>query len=93
VSGDGGYELVVTPPARLALTDGLREAVAAAVIDLLTTSLVVQPNRVGRQLRGQLDGIWAARRGAYRVLYRITEEQREVIAVRIDHRRDAYRAR
>ncbi|MGI8680154.1 MAG: type II toxin-antitoxin system RelE family toxin [Jatrophihabitans sp.] len=49
--------------------------------------------RVGEPLRGELSGIWAARRGTYRVPYRLNEGQREVIVVRVDHRRDAYRPR
>ena len=32
-----------------------------------------------------------ARRGTYRVLYRIREDVREVIVLRVEHRRDAYR--
>lgn len=87
------YELVLTPPARRALTDQPPQAVAAAVIDFLTTTLIVQPRRVGKPLRGELSGIWAARRGTYRVLYRLNDERREVIVVRVDHRRDAYRPR
>jgi mRNA-degrading endonuclease RelE of RelBE toxin-antitoxin system len=85
------YEIVLTPPARRAIAEGLPEAVAAAVIDFLTTALLDNPKRVGKPLRDDLDGIWSARRGTYRVLYRIREEQREVIVLRIDHRRDAYR--
>ncbi|WP_460626861.1 type II toxin-antitoxin system RelE family toxin [Intrasporangium mesophilum] len=38
-------------------------------------------------------GIHSARRGTYRVLYRINESQREVVVLRVDHRRDAYRPR
>ena len=87
------YELVLTPPARRALTDQLPEAVAAAVIDFLTTTLIRQPRGVGKPLRGELSGIWAARRGTYCVLYRLNEDRREVIIVRVDHRRDAYRPR
>jgi len=87
------YELVVTPPARRALADELPEAVAGAVIDLLTTALVREPRRVGKPLRGQLEGVWSARRGTYRVLYRIVEEAREVVVLRIEHRRDVYRPR
>ena len=87
------HELVLTPPARRALTDRLPEAVATAVIDFLTTSLVAQPRRVGKPLRGDLAGIWSARRGTYRVLYRIREDPREVVVLRIEHRRDAYRPR
>lgn len=87
------YELVVAPPARRALTDQLPEPVAAAVIDFLTTALIDNPRRVGKPLRGELAGIWSARRGTYRVLYRVREDRREVVVVRIDHRREVYRPR
>ena len=87
------YELVLTPPARRALTDRLPKAVATAVIDFLTTVLVENPRRVGKPLRGDLAGIWSARRGTYRVLYRLREDTREVIVLRVDHRKDAYRPR
>lgn len=90
---DDEYELVLTPPARRALTDVLPEAVAGAAIDFLTTALVQQPRRVGRSLRGDLAGVWSARRGTYRVLHRLRDEPREVIVLRIEHRRDVYRSR
>ena len=85
------YEIVLTPPARRALAEELPEAVAAAVIDVVTTALRDSPQRVGKPLRDDLDGIWSARRGTYRVLYRIREEPREVVVLGVDHRRDAYR--
>jgi mRNA interferase RelE/StbE len=69
------------------------EAVAVAVIDFLTTSLVADPKRVGKPLRGDLVGIWAARRGTYRILYRVLDEQREVVVLRVEHRRPVYRRR
>lgn len=87
------YELVVTPPAQRALERGVSEGVATAVIEFLTGSLIAAPRRVGKPLRYELDGIWAARRGTYRVLYRINEEAHEVVVLRIEHRRDAYRRR
>lgn len=85
------HELVLTPPAIRAVQSGLPEGVAAAVVEFLTGALVENPHRVGRQLRGDLSGIHSARRGTYRVLYRINEAKREVVVLRIDHRRDAYR--
>lgn len=91
MTGQDDYELVLTAPARRALTDRLPETVAAAVIDFLATALVAQPHRVGRPLRGQLDGIWSARRGTYRILYRVRDDVSEVLVLRIEHRRDAYR--
>lgn len=85
------YELVLTPPAIRAIQSGLPEGVAAAVIEFLTGALIENPHRVGKQLRRELGGIHSARRGTYRVLYRINEAQREVVVLRIEHRRDVYR--
>ena len=92
MTDDEEYELVLTAPARRALTDRLPEAVAAAVIDFVTSALVQQPRRVGNPLRGELAGIWSARRGTYRMLYRVREQPREVVVLRVEHRRDAYRS-
>jgi mRNA-degrading endonuclease RelE of RelBE toxin-antitoxin system len=85
------YELVVAPPATRAIQSGLPEQVAAAVIEFVTCPLLEYPQRDGKPLRGQLAGIYSARRGTYRVLYRISEEAGEVLVVRIDHRAHAYR--
>ena len=86
------FEIVLTPPARRAIAEELPEAVAAAVIDFITTVLLQSPHRVGKPLRDDLAGVWSARRGTYRILYRIHDERREVVVLRIDHRRDAYRS-
>lgn len=88
---EGRYELVLTPPAIRAVQSGLPEGIAAAIIEFLTGALVENPHRVGKQLRGDLAGIHSARRGTYRVLYRINEAQHEVVVLRIEHRRDVYR--
>jgi mRNA interferase RelE/StbE len=88
---DARYELVVTAPAARAIGEQLPEAVAFAVIDFLTGPLLDNPKRVGAPLRGELEGIWSARRGTYRVLYRVDETNREVVVLRVGHRRDIYR--
>ena len=85
------YELVVTPPARRALATLLPEPIAAAAIEFLTGALVAAPQRVGKPLRFEMAGVWSARRGTYRVLYRINEDTHEVVVLRVEHRRDAYR--
>ncbi|GGC07655.1 type II toxin-antitoxin system RelE family toxin [Cellulomonas carbonis] len=85
------YELVLTPPAVRAIRSRLPEAIAAAVIEFLTGALVNNPRRVGKPLRGDLAGIHSARRGTYRVLYRINDDLREVVVLRIEHRADVYR--
>lgn len=60
------------------------------MIEFLTGALIENPQRVGKPLRGDLAGIHSARRGTYRVLYRINEHAREVLVLRIEHRRDVY---
>jgi mRNA interferase RelE/StbE len=87
------YDLVVTPPAQRAIATKLPEAVAVAVIKFVTTALVANPRRVGKQLRNDLAGIWSARRGTYRVLYRTNDDSGEVVILRVEHRSDVYRIR
>ncbi len=89
---EDGYGLVVARPAARAIAETLPEQVAAAVIDFISGSLLENPRRVGRELRNELAGIHSARRGSYRVLYRIDESARTVTVLRVDHRGDAYRA-
>lgn len=67
------------------------EAVAFAVIDFVTGPLRENPRSMGAPLRGDLQGIWSARRGTYRIPYRINEETREVVVLRVGHRRHIYR--
>jgi mRNA-degrading endonuclease RelE of RelBE toxin-antitoxin system len=88
---EAGYELVVARPAARAIAETLPEAVSAAVIDFITGSLIENPRRVGRELRKELAGIHSARRGSYRILYRIDEGKRTVTVLRVGHRGDVYR--
>ena len=90
---DEPYELVLARPAARAIADELPEPIATAVIDFVTGPLVENPHRVGRALRNELAGVHSARRGSYRVLYRIDQAAREVIVLRIEHRGDVYRRR
>lgn len=86
------YELVVAAPAARAIAEKLPEPVAHAVIDLITGPLLEDPYRVGHELHHEFHGVFATRRGTYRVLYRIDERDREVTVIRVDHRRDVYRS-
>lgn len=61
------------------------------MIEFVTGALLAQPTPVVKPLRADLAGIYSARRGTYRVLYRINERRREVVVLRVDHRRDVYR--
>jgi mRNA interferase RelE/StbE len=88
----GSYELVVAGPAVRAITERLPEAVAAAVIDFITGPLLENPDRGGVALGRELEGMHAARRGTFRVLYRIEQDSKTVTVLRIDHRADVYRS-
>ncbi len=86
------FRIAITSSARRALTDQLPEAVATAVVEFAYGALAQDPHRVGKPLRGELAGWWSARRGAYRVLYAINDDDVVITVIRIDHRRDVYRA-
>jgi mRNA-degrading endonuclease RelE of RelBE toxin-antitoxin system len=52
---------------------------------------VVQPHRVGKRLLPPLDDRFSARRGTYRIIYRIDDDARVVTVVDVGHGRDVYR--
>lgn len=90
----GAYQLRITRPAARALAGRLPEKMAAAVHEFLTTALVNNPQRLGKQLLlPPYAGTWSARRGLYRVLYEIDDEQRVVTVTAVEHRGDVYRSR
>lgn len=88
---DAPYTLRTTPTVRRALTETLPEAVAAAAYEFITGPLLTQPYRVGKRLLTPLDDRFSARRGTYRVIYRIDDKARVVTVVDVGHRRDVYR--
>ncbi len=85
------YKLIVTPPATRAISSKLPESVGFAVIEFITGPLLENPHRVGAGLKDELQGIWSARRGSYRILYRIDDQRKEVIVLRVGHRWEIYR--
>jgi mRNA interferase RelE/StbE len=87
-----GYRLVVAASAERSLAR-LPETVAAAIIEFIVGPLADSPRRIGHPLQRELAGLWAARRGPYRVIYEIDEDRRVAGVVRIDHRADVYRPR
>lgn len=70
----------------------LPDRYAAAVVELLP-AIAANPRRLGKPLRFELEGRWAARRGPYRVIYALDEKAHAVTVLAVAHRADAYRAR
>jgi mRNA interferase RelE/StbE len=89
---EAAFAIAWTAASRRALTR-LPEKVASAVIEFLYGSLAESPHRVGKVLKLGLEGLHSARRGDYRVIYRIDDDQRLVIVIAIEHRSDIYRPR
>ena len=88
---DAPWDVRVMAPARRQL-DRLPLSVAAAVLETLE-AIASNPRRLGKPLRFELEGCWSARRGPYRVVYRIDDEARVVFVLAIAHRADVYRPR
>lgn len=85
------YTIVWSSAARRAIHQDLPETVAAACLEFILGPLAENPRRVGKPLHGKLEGLHAARRGEYRVVYRIEEARVVVFIAAVRHRRDAYR--
>lgn len=63
---------------------------AAAVFEFVDGPFRSNPYRLGKELRGPLAGSWSARRGSFRVTYRLPAEKQTIIVTAVLHRRDAY---
>ena len=86
-----GYEIRFQAAARRAIAQQLPEAVAAAALEFCAAALTENPHRVGKPLFGPLAGCYGARRGTYRIVYRIDEDSCVVHVLDIVHRSEIYR--
>ena len=64
--------------------------VVVAALALIAGDLAEHPYRVGKALQAPLDGLHSARRGDYRILYRVDGTLITILDAK--HRRDAYRS-
>jgi mRNA interferase RelE/StbE len=86
------YQVAWTRAAQRALAR-LPEKVGTAVVEFCYGALTENPRRVGKALKFDLAGLHSARRGDFRVIYRINEADRRIDIVAIEHRSDVYRPR
>jgi mRNA interferase RelE/StbE len=86
------YDVALTPEAQRQLSR-LPAKVVAAVLEGLYGSIARDPWRVSKPLHDELAGLRVARRGEYRIVFRVDESKRLVVVRRVDHRRGVYRAR
>lgn len=89
---EAGFAVAWTAASRRTLTR-LPEKVATAAIEFIYASLASSPHRVGKPLKLGLQGLHSARRGDYRVIYRVDDDLHTITVMAIEHRSDAYRPR
>jgi mRNA interferase RelE/StbE len=88
----GPYPVQLSRQARRNLQEHLPLEVAIAATETMQHAIAVNPHRVGKPLDEPFDGYHSARRGTYRIIYRIDEAKRVVEIHSIRRRRDVYRS-
>jgi len=86
------YEVRLTGPARRSL-QAIPPRIVPAIIEFAFGDLAREPYRVGKPLERELAGLFGARRGPYRLVYRIDDAAQRLYVVQVDHRADVYRPR
>lgn len=86
----GPYAVLFSRRARRNLHEELPLDVALAAMETIEGPLAANPHRVGKPLDEPYDGYHSARRGTYRIIYRIDEAKHTLEIHSIRHRRDAY---
>ncbi|MEO5679286.1 MAG: type II toxin-antitoxin system RelE/ParE family toxin [Acidimicrobiales bacterium] len=84
---------MLSPTVRRQLAESLPEAIAFAAHEFIVGPLLENPQRVGKPLSGPLVDRYSARRGTYRIIYRIDQHARVVTLIQVAHRSDVYRPR
>ncbi|MGL4340004.1 MAG: type II toxin-antitoxin system RelE family toxin [Rhodoglobus sp.] len=80
-------------PSAIRGLDRLPPRIALAIVEFVTVTLPANPLRMIKPLRSELEGLRAARRGDYRVLFSLDEGAGILLVVRIAHRADVYGVR
>ncbi len=86
------YGLAIPATARRQMAEDLPEAVAFAAYEVISGPLLDNPHRVGKRLMPPLDDRHSARRGTYRIIYRIDDGERVVTVLAVAPRSDVYRS-
>jgi mRNA interferase RelE/StbE len=85
------YTVTLSGQARRNIRENLPLDVALAAMETIAGSIAANPYRADKALDEPFDGYYSARRGTYRIIYRIDEAKHQVEIHSIRHRRDACR--
>lgn len=84
------YEVEITPEG-LRHLNRLPEKIRNVALATILGPMTENPHRLGKPLLGELEGLYSARRGEYRIIYEVLEEESVVVIHRVQHRRSVYR--
>jgi mRNA interferase RelE/StbE len=84
------YEVIFAGTARRDLQH-ISPRIVPAIIEFVFGDLQRAPRKVGKPLKRELEGTYSARRGPYRILYKINDAENRIEILRVDHRVDVYR--
>lgn len=84
------YEPVLTASALRSL-QAVPPRIAEPLVEFIFGGLASEPRRRGKPLQRELEGRWAARRGDYRIVYRLDENTKTMYILKIGHRSQIYR--
>jgi len=86
------YRVEITPEGQRHL-DRLPRKIRDAALGTILGTIIDNPQRAGKALRGELEGLHSARRGDFRIIYEVFDDDRVVLVHRVQHRKDVYRKR
>jgi mRNA-degrading endonuclease RelE of RelBE toxin-antitoxin system len=84
------YRAVLTAAA-LRTLQVIPPRVGEPLVAFIFGSLAEAPRRRGKPLQRELAGRWAARRGDFRIIYRLDDDTNTMYVLMIAHRSDVYR--
>ena len=91
MSDPGNPWTVRLSPTAIRALERLPHKVAAAIAEFIMGTLPTDPHRLSKPLRFQFEGWRVARRGGYRVTFRVLDHDRVLYIGRIEHRAHVYR--
>ena len=89
---DAPYRVEVAGSARRDVRR-LPQKITVAVTEFITGQLADNPYRLSKPLRREPASYRAARRGDYRVLFRIDDNAHAIVIIAVNHRAHIYRRR
>jgi addiction module RelE/StbE family toxin len=86
------YDVEITPEG-LRHLNKIPDKVRRVALETIFGPIAEKPYRLDKPLVGELKGLRSARRGDYRIVYEVIDQEEVVLIHRVQHRRDAYRPR